>query len=309
MVSKMPRFRLMGAVSFAAIATLSGCGENPLIQKNSIFAPERITPAAFAESQGMDLQTLSVIHFDFDSDELTDEALDKIQAQANWIMRNSRLRFTVTGHTDRVGNPDYNYELGMRRAERVVEALIAAGVDTDQLVAQVSQGELDAKVDSDDRERANRRTMTEFLEEIPFRVSQRDDDDRRSDPDSDDESDPEVETIEDEGPEDPAPEGEAPEDEAPEDETPEDEAPEDESPEDEAPEDEAPEDEAPEDEAPEDEAPEDEAPEDEAPEDEGSNEDSGLGNPGNGKAVGGAGENPNGGDGWGGGSNGVSDAD
>ena len=160
----MARSMAFGALCVAV--TLTGCGDSTAIQKNSVSAQTWIAAGSNASSFGVQNAGFTVINFEFDSDELTAEAMVKLAAQAAWIESNPNIRFGVIGHTDLVGDLDYNMELGMRRAERVVAALISAGVSEEQLVAQVSQGELDPVVDTEDREVANRRTTTEFLEYI-----------------------------------------------------------------------------------------------------------------------------------------------
>jgi outer membrane protein OmpA-like peptidoglycan-associated protein len=51
----------------------------------------------------------------------------------------SQPLFVVAGYTDRVGAEDYNYELGQRRAARVVGYLVSKGVDPTEVRA-VSYG-------------------------------------------------------------------------------------------------------------------------------------------------------------------------
>jgi outer membrane protein OmpA-like peptidoglycan-associated protein len=271
--------KVLPVLGFAAISFVAGCGTSETAFINSNNAPVDMVSMASPLSSKFQTELVTVVYFEFGSDELDATALRLIEDQAVYIMNHPNTRFYVSGHTDRVGSNSYNFDLGMRRAVRVVAALVAMGVNEQQLVAKVSKGEEETVVATQEPELANRRVVIEVMGLMPASSSAsliRNDDDnnnrdrRRSTPinEATEDEAPEVEAPEDEAPEDEAPEDEAPEDEAPEDEAPEDEAPEDEAPEDEAPEDEAPEDEAPEDEAPEDEAPEDEAPEDEAPEDE-----------------------------------------
>ena len=165
-VSSMARRMAFSAFCIAAVTTLAGCVDSASIQKNTVSAQTWVAAGSNASSFGVQNAGFTVINFEFDSDELTAEALVKLGAQAAWIGRHPNIRFGVTGHTDLVGDVDYNMELGMRRAERVVAVLMNAGVNERQLVAQVSQGELEPVVDTDNREAANRRTTTEFLEYI-----------------------------------------------------------------------------------------------------------------------------------------------
>jgi len=165
-VSGMARRVAISAFCIAAVTTLAGCVDSASIQKNTVSAQSWVAAGSNASRFGVQNAEFTVINFEFDSDELTAKAVKKLDAQAAWIESNPNIRFGVTGHTDLVGDAEYNMELGMRRAERVVAALMNAGVNERQLVAQVSQGELEPVVDTDNREAANRRTTTEFLEYI-----------------------------------------------------------------------------------------------------------------------------------------------
>jgi outer membrane protein OmpA-like peptidoglycan-associated protein len=55
----------------------------------------------------------------------------------------------VVGHTDTVGTRPYNYRLGLRRATRVADLLVAAGVDR-SLLDLDSHGEDDLLVPTRD---------------------------------------------------------------------------------------------------------------------------------------------------------------
>ena len=77
----------------------------------------------------------------------------------------------VYGHTDKVGPESYNNKLGLRRARAAVRYLTSKGVARDRLDAVESQGEREPVVDTDERERRNRRTVTEvsgFLKDHPL---------------------------------------------------------------------------------------------------------------------------------------------
>ena len=45
------------------------------------------------------------------------------------IGRRPAPELTIIGHTDQAGPPDFNYQLGLRRAEAVRTEVIATGVD------------------------------------------------------------------------------------------------------------------------------------------------------------------------------------
>src|SRR5690606_24923243 len=80
-----------------------------------------------------------VVHFDYDSTELSNEDLRTLQAHAQFLMANANSRVALTGHTDERGTREYNMALGERRAKAVESFLVTTGVNTAQLEA-VSYG-------------------------------------------------------------------------------------------------------------------------------------------------------------------------
>ncbi|MEQ0923612.1 peptidoglycan-associated lipoprotein Pal [Acinetobacter schindleri] len=80
-----------------------------------------------------------VVHFDYDSSELSNDDLLTLQAHAQFLMANANSRVALTGHTDERGTREYNMALGERRAKAVESFLITTGVNAGQLEA-VSYG-------------------------------------------------------------------------------------------------------------------------------------------------------------------------
>jgi peptidoglycan-associated lipoprotein len=103
----------------------------------------------------------STVNFAFNSTALDGEATASLARQANWIKQFPELRFSVYGHTDLVGSNGYNKNLGLRRAQAVVNFLVAQGISRSRLQALVSYGETQPLVVTQDQERRNRRTVTE----------------------------------------------------------------------------------------------------------------------------------------------------
>jgi len=80
-----------------------------------------------------------VVHFDYDSTQLTNEDLQTLQAHAQFLVANANSRVALTGHTDERGTREYNMALGERRAKAVESFLVTSGVNANQLEA-VSYG-------------------------------------------------------------------------------------------------------------------------------------------------------------------------
>lgn len=112
----------------------------------------------------------TTVNFAFDSATLDAAAQATLRRQAAWIRQFPEVRFTVYGHTDLVGTPEYNRRLGLRRARAVVDFLVRQGVSRSRLDATVSQGDTQPLIMTRDRERQNRRTVTEvsgFMQRHP----------------------------------------------------------------------------------------------------------------------------------------------
>lgn len=112
----------------------------------------------------------STINFAFNSAKLDADARQILAKQANFIKQFPEVRFRVYGHTDLVGSNAYNRRLGQRRANAVVRYLTGHGISRSRLEAVVSFGETQPVVATENRERRNRRTVTEvtgFVKEHP----------------------------------------------------------------------------------------------------------------------------------------------
>lgn len=103
----------------------------------------------------------STINFEFDSYRLDAAAQQVLTVQADWIRQFPEIKFRVYGHTDAVGSSSYNKRLGLRRAKAAVAFLSARGINRSRLEAVASFGETQPLIVTANRERKNRRTVTE----------------------------------------------------------------------------------------------------------------------------------------------------
>jgi len=106
-------------------------------------------------------EVMTTVNFAFNSAELDAGARDTLMEQAAFIRQFPEVTFRVYGHTDKVGSDAYNKQLGLRRAQAVVNFFAAQGISRSRLEALVSYGETQPLVSTEDRERRNRRTVTE----------------------------------------------------------------------------------------------------------------------------------------------------
>ncbi len=104
-----------------------------------------------------------MINFAFNSADLDAEAQAILAQQAAWIRANPQIALRIYGHTDKVGSTGYNQRLGLRRAQAAVAYLRSQGVRRGQVQAVASFGETRPLVNTQNRERLNRRTVTQVV--------------------------------------------------------------------------------------------------------------------------------------------------
>lgn len=137
----------------------SGTFGNATLNNTQMMNGERSYAQTLADRFAREVPTQ--INFAFDSAELDATAQQVLTLQADWIRQFPEVRFRVYGHTDAVGSSGYNKSLGMRRARAVVSFFASRGISRNRLEAMVSYGETQPLVPTPERERRNRRTVTQ----------------------------------------------------------------------------------------------------------------------------------------------------
>ena len=105
-----------------------------------------------------------IVFFEFDSAELTPEAMNIIALAATAARQSGSCKITVTGHTDTSGSKAYNESLSQRRAQSVAAALISDGIAESEIVVQW-RGEAQPLVPTGDgvKEAQNRRVTIDMI--------------------------------------------------------------------------------------------------------------------------------------------------
>lgn len=111
-------------------------------------------------AEAFNAETQSTITFAFDRANLDANARQALDGQARWLKANPEVRMAIVGHTDLVGGERYNDRLGLRRARAALAYLVRRGVSRKRLEALESRGEREPVVQTENRERRNRRAMT-----------------------------------------------------------------------------------------------------------------------------------------------------
>ncbi len=124
-----------GNLTGALIGAAVGGGAGALIGNHMDKQADKIeeaVPGAEVKRVGEGIQVIfddkSGVSFGFDSADLTPVAKQNLDAIAEVFIEFPDTDLMVEGHTDNVGNEDYNMKLSKRRAESVVAYLKAQGV-------------------------------------------------------------------------------------------------------------------------------------------------------------------------------------
>lgn len=111
-------------------------------------------------SQDFQQNTTDTVTFAFNKAGLDSTARAALDTQAAWLKANKSVKMTIIGHADLVGSERYNDRLGLRRARAVLNYLSRKGVSKKRLEAIASRGESEPVVQTEARERRNRRAQT-----------------------------------------------------------------------------------------------------------------------------------------------------
>lgn len=102
-----------------------------------------------------------IVFFDYDSDEITPEAEQRLVLKAAVLRDNPTVRVRIEGHADQRGSTEYNLALGQRRAEAVRAFLANYGIDVDRF-ATISYGKERPLVEGEGEEVWSRNRRAEF---------------------------------------------------------------------------------------------------------------------------------------------------
>lgn len=97
--------------------------------------------------------------YDYDSSTLRPQAVSSLEKLAELIQRNPSSTFTIEGHTDSYGTPDYNLQLSRARAESVKGWLVgSAGIEAARIQTRgLGMSRLLVKAGNVDEQQLNRR--------------------------------------------------------------------------------------------------------------------------------------------------------
>ncbi len=148
-----------------AVVELTGEGEGTRVSPGDPPAsPEQIPPSEVERVFGAALEARPLrpraflLYFELGSDSLSAESAQLLPEIVATARSRPGADLSIIGHTDTTGDARANYELGLRRADLVLSALVQAGIDPSQVEVK-SHGEADPLVSTPDdtAEARNRR--------------------------------------------------------------------------------------------------------------------------------------------------------
>jgi peptidoglycan-associated lipoprotein len=166
----MFRFKhlIAGIISLTLIASL-GCKKNPdpLPDLTVEIAPEPVPqiPVAVAEAPEPIIQmaqNFQRLHFELESDVLSEEAQDALTENVAIMQRHPKIKIQVQGHADERGSTDYNLALGQQRGDAVRSYMEMSGVSRSRLTV-ISYGEEAPLVDGGSEQAWSQNRRCEFI--------------------------------------------------------------------------------------------------------------------------------------------------
>ena len=97
-------------------------------EKGSELKPIEIDFLLDRASRGAKI-TLNNIFFEFNSYELSEESLTEIEKVAGFLKKYPKMKIEIAGHTDNLGNAQFNQTLSENRAKSVYNALTSRGIE------------------------------------------------------------------------------------------------------------------------------------------------------------------------------------
>ena len=133
-----------------------------LVDRASVM-PASTTPATFPKIPDEGPEQAD-IYFDFDRVTLSEEAMAALKAQAERMKVRRGWSVSITGFTDKVGQPAYNMILGRKRAKAVGQYLVKTGVP-EGWIRISSKGEADPQCQDKTKtcRQRNRRVLVEWI--------------------------------------------------------------------------------------------------------------------------------------------------
>ncbi|WP_332913014.1 OmpA family protein [Algoriphagus boritolerans] len=104
------------------------------------------------------------VFFDFDKFDLKPESLTSLHRLQKFLLENANVNILISGHTDNIGNENYNQTLSLQRARSVQKFLVEAGLHPGRVLVE-GKGDKEPLVpnSSPENQALNRRITIKIL--------------------------------------------------------------------------------------------------------------------------------------------------
>lgn len=106
--------------------------------------------------------TLRNIYYDFDKYSIRNDSEKELNKVLNYLKQNPNVRLEIGSHTDSYGSNAYNINLSQKRAQSVVNWLVAKGIDKGRMVWKGYGEEVPLATNDDETEGRELNRRTEF---------------------------------------------------------------------------------------------------------------------------------------------------
>ena len=130
------RFDLQRGVNYVMLAGAEGYLNGKQQFQSDIAEEDAEYNVDFVLAAMTKPQVIENIFYDFDKATLRPESKEALDEMVQVLKENPNVSIEMASHTDRVGSDAYNDKLSERRAQSVVDYLIAAGIDAGRLKPQ-----------------------------------------------------------------------------------------------------------------------------------------------------------------------------
>ncbi len=153
----LPKRAIYGVTAEAAAGDFTYSSFNYDLTDERTYQESRLEIGLMPVKAGASFSVRNFL-FDFDSDKLRPESGPELSRLSSFLKEHPSIKITIEGHTDDVGEEDYNRALSERRARAVLEALAAMGIPRSRMKA-LGYGEKRPLVpnDSEENRQLNRR--------------------------------------------------------------------------------------------------------------------------------------------------------
>jgi peptidoglycan-associated lipoprotein len=125
---------------------LSGCSSKQDVEvekkpvQNLLKEDKKVVEKVLEEKTAQTTKvTLESIYFDFDKYNIKADMQNIVSTnkdKANEVLRKNDVKLTIEGNCDNRGSDEYNFALGLKRAQAVKKSLVEAGIDSRNIITK-----------------------------------------------------------------------------------------------------------------------------------------------------------------------------